>query len=91
MSIEQTGFEPELHHDVVFRPVGEEGVVIDQRKPEVIVVNALGLRVLQLLKEDISLAGLLKSLEDEYEAPAEEIRADVARFLDELRERGMLA
>ena len=79
-----------LHPDVVFRAVGDEGVVVDQRRPEVMVVNRLALRVLQLIRETGSRSAVLAALESEYPVEPAVIEADMDGFLDDLRRRGLI-
>ncbi|WP_295393057.1 PqqD family protein [uncultured Thiodictyon sp.] len=79
-----------LHPDLVFRAAGDEGVAVDQRKSEILVVNGLGLRVMQLVRAHGSRQAVLTALLAEYEAPAERIAADLDAFLDEMRQRDLL-
>ena len=79
-----------LHPDVVFRAVGDEGVVVDQRRPEVMVVNHLALRVLQLIRETGSRGAVLAALASEYPVDPAVIAADMDRFLEDLRGRDLL-
>jgi hypothetical protein len=79
-----------LHPDVVFRAVGDEGVVVDQRRPEVMVVNHLALRVLQLIQETGSRDAVLAALESEYQVEPTVIAADMDHFLADLRGRGLV-
>ncbi len=79
-----------LHPDVVFRAVGDEGVVVDQRRPEVMVVNRLALRVLQLIRETGSRGAVLAALASEYPVEPAIIEADMDGFLDDLRRRGLI-
>lgn len=79
-----------LHPDVVFRAVGDEGVVVDQRRPEVMVVNHLALRVLQLIRETGSRAAVLATLESEYPVEPTIIAADMDHFLADLHGRGLI-
>lgn len=80
----------ELDADILFRAVGEEGVVVDQRGPSVLVVNAVALRVLELLRGGASETAIAAQLADEFDAEPQQIAADVRQFLDELKTRAML-
>ncbi|BAO43702.1 PqqD family protein [Thiolapillus brandeum] len=80
-----------LHPDILFRAVPPEGVLVDQRVPSVMVVNATGLRMLEMIREKGSRKAVILALADEYEALAETISADVDAFLDDLRSRDMLS
>ena len=80
----------ELDADIRFRAVGEEGVVVDQRSSSVLVVNAVALRVMELLREGFSAGAISKRLADEFDAEPQTISDDVGRFLDELRRRRLV-
>lgn len=102
-----------LASDVRFRVVGGEGVVVLQEAAEVLVVNGVAARVLELLDprrepsggsgasgaeqpvegrstEGRSAEELIARLAGEYEAPREEIAADVRGFLAEILEVGVV-
>lgn len=79
-----------LDADVMFRAVGSEGVVVDQRGPTVLVVNAVALRILELIRDNASTATIVTKLSGEFDAGTERIAKDVAEFLDELKKRAML-
>ena len=80
-----------LDDNILFRRVAGEGVVVDQRRAEVIVVNEVGLRVLELLREKVSLEDIVAKVSDEFDAQPETVEADVLRFIDQIAERGMTA
>lgn len=79
-----------LHDDVLFRAVGEEGVVVDQRGPTVLVVNAVALRVLELLRGGVVVSEIAHHLAEEFDAEKKHITLDVEVFLEQLKERGLL-
>jgi hypothetical protein len=79
-----------LDADVLFRAVGSEGVVVDQRVPAVLVVNAVALRVLEMLRANTGKAALIAALAEEFDAAPERIETDVEQFLAELKKREML-
>lgn len=79
-----------LDADVMFRAVGSEGVVVDQRGPSVLVVNAVALRILELIRDRASNATIVTTLCGEFDAGAERIAEDVAIFLAELKKRAIL-
>lgn len=82
--------QPQLDADILFRAVGDEGVVVDQRGPSVLVVNAVALRMLELLRAQFSVSAMVMQLAEEFDAGEERIAADVGEFLRELQQRGML-
>jgi Coenzyme PQQ synthesis protein D (PqqD) len=76
--------------EVRFRVVGEEGVVVRQDSAEVLAVNDVGASVLSLLDSKRTLAELVQALWDEYAIDRESLRRDVERFLEELRDAGVV-
>lgn len=80
----------ELSPHVRFRAVGDEGVVVQVEQGQVIVTNGVALRTLELIREHGSKAAMLDRLAAEFDVTDEELVADVAAFLQELREHGLL-
>lgn len=79
-----------INPDILFRAVDDEGVVVDQRQPEVMVINRQALQILELIHETGSRKALLDRLAGKYVADQSTIAADVDEFLSELRKREML-
>lgn len=92
-----------LAPDVRFRVVSGEGVVVRQDAGEVLVVNGVAARVLELLDprrakgsgpqpgdRGRSFAELLERLGQEFEATEEEIARDLREFLDEVLAGGVV-
>jgi hypothetical protein len=79
-----------LRPQVRFRAVDEEGVIVHTERSVVIVVNALGLRTLELIREQGSRQAVIERLAAEYDAPETTIAADVDAFLDQMREQQLL-
>jgi len=88
-----------LASDVRFRVVGGEGVVVLQDAGEVLVVNGVAARVLELLdlrreplpgREGRSAEELIARLVEEFDASNEDIERDVRDFLEEIREAGVV-
>ncbi len=79
-----------LHPDILFRAVDDEGVVVDQRQPEVMVVNGQAVEILDLIRQTGSRNAVLNELQQKYDAERAVIAADLDDFLDELRIRKML-
>ncbi len=70
--------------DVRYRTVFDEGIVVRQRAAEVLVVNSVGARILELLREQSNAEDLVTRLSAEFEVERSELEADVRTFLDEL-------
>lgn len=79
-----------LRTDVRYRVVADEAIVIRQRAAEVLVLNEVGARILELLESAPSLDELVRALAAEFEAEPEVLRADAEAFLSELTEAGVL-
>jgi hypothetical protein len=76
--------------DVRFRIVADEGVVIRQQAAEVLVVNEVGARILQLLDGKRSLAQVRACLAAEFAAEPAELERDVAAYVDALIAAGVV-
>ncbi|MEM1247885.1 MAG: PqqD family protein [Acidobacteriota bacterium] len=79
-----------LRRDVRFRVVGDEAIVIRQQAAEVLVLNEVGARILQLLEGEPNLDELVDSLAQEFEAERSQLQADAVAFVAELVEAGVL-
>jgi hypothetical protein len=76
--------------DVRFRRVADEGIVLRQTQGEVLVLNGVGLRVLELAGSGAAMADLLASMTAEYQVEMAELQTDVSGFLQELVGSGVL-
>lgn len=76
--------------DVRFRAVLDEGVVIRQGVGEVLVVNAVGARILALIGEGLDLHRIVEALVGEFVVEEEELKKDVLFFTSELERAGVL-
>lgn len=79
-----------LRGDVRYRIIDGEAVVIRQDDAEVVVLNGVGARVLDLLHSGKPLPALLEIMSGEYEVPREELEQDVIGFLEELLAAGVI-
>ena len=68
--------------DVRFRPVFDEGVVIRQRAAEVLVLNEVGTRILELLSDELTLTEITERLATEFDAPASVSRLSLNSHAD---------
>jgi len=76
--------------DVRFRAVGGEGVVVRQDAAEVMVLNGVAVRVLELLDGVRSVTVLLDDLEREYEVERADLEREVTAYLGELLDAGVI-
>ncbi len=79
-----------LRSQVRFRAIDEEGVIVHTERGVVIVINALGLRTLELIREQGSRRAVIAQLAAEYDASDTTIATDVDAFLDQMREQQLL-
>ena len=70
--------------DVRYRVIDDEAVVVRQREGDVLVLNDVAARVLQLVGEGLSSSEIGDRLAGEYDAPDAAIRQDVEAFFGEL-------
>lgn len=73
-----------------YRVLGTEAVVVRQNAAEVLALNELGARVLELVDATTSIDGLVDILESEYDVARETLALDVSEFLSELTRLGVV-
>lgn len=76
----------ELDDQFIAIPVSEKG----QTYSGVIKLNDTGAFILKLLKEEVSEEDIVHAISEEYDAPKEQISADVHQFVDAFRMKGFL-
>lgn len=76
--------------DVRFRHIGGEAVVVRQDAPEVLVLNPVGARVLELLAGGEPLGAVGARLAAEFAVAPAEAEADARAFAAELASAGVL-
>jgi hypothetical protein len=70
--------------DVLFRLLGDEGVLVNLRTEQYLGVNAVGARMWELLSTSASIQTALDQLVQEYEVEPARLRADLIEFIDSL-------
>lgn len=70
--------------------VGDEGIVLRQRDAEVMVLNEVGARVLELACAKKTMSEITAQLLAEYQVEQSVLEADVARYVDELLACGVV-
>ena len=69
-----------------YRAVGDEGVLVHLENARVLVVNEVGLHIVQALgQQALTVAELADAVARAFEVDAAAARADVIAFLDQLR------
>jgi hypothetical protein len=74
-----------------FQTLEEETIVVDPKTREVHLLNDTAARVWELLAAARSVDELTAALGEEYDAPADELRAGVEELLRGLADKGLLA
>lgn len=68
-----------------YRTVGDEGVLVHLENGRVLVVNEVGMHCVQALaRRAMTVPDLVASVVEAFDVDAEQARADVEAFLDEL-------
>jgi len=76
--------------DVRYRILDGEAVVIRQGAAEVLGLDPVGSRILELLEGERTLEEVVDLLEEEFDAARAELERDAAAFLGELAEAGVI-
>ena len=76
--------------DVRFRKVAGEGVIVKQSSAEVIAVNEVGARILQLVEKPKAVDAIVDTMVAEFDVERSRLREDVLSFLAELLEAGVV-
>ena len=86
MGKSRIGLSPTVRH----RAVGEDGVLVHLESGRVIVVNEVGLYIIQLLVKSMSSQELVDSIVAEFEVSNEQAQIDLDTFLEELNDEQIL-
>lgn len=73
-----------------FRAVGEDGVLVHLESGRVVVVNEVGLHIVQQLNESRTRSELTSSIESEFEVSTTQAETDLDAFLAELDQEKIL-
>ena len=76
--------------DVRFRLVGGEAVILRQTDGEVLVLNPVGSRLLELVDGKRSVGELIDQMLEEFEVDCDSLAQDVDAFIGELTDAGVL-
>jgi hypothetical protein len=76
--------------DVLFRQLGGEAVLLNLATGSYFGLNEVGARIWALLGAGETLRASLATLSAEYDASAEQLRADLLALVDELVANGLL-
>ncbi len=73
-----------------YRIIDNEGVVILQEAGEVLILNEVGTRILELAEDPITVHQIMDQLHSEFEVSRSLLETEVRAFLDRLLEIGVL-
>jgi hypothetical protein len=73
-----------------WRKIGEETVVLNQESAEVLVVNEMGARVLELVAGRHSVKEMVETLSSVYLVEPDVLERDINEYLDELGSAGIV-
>lgn len=79
-----------LPTDLRFRRVLDEGVLILQEAREVLALNLVGVRILELVRDGLDTPEIIDRLASEFDVGADVLAGDVGTFLAELAAVGVL-
>lgn len=74
-----------------YRAVGEDGVLVHLDSGRVIVVNDVGLHIIEQLTQPMTERALIDAIIAEFSVTAADAERDLACFLEELRAEQLLA
>ncbi len=83
-------FEAKISPDVLFRELAGEAVLLDLKSQRYFGLDPVGTRIWQLLDERGRTEGVLQAMLDEFEVEEADLRRDIADFLRELEEAGLI-
>lgn len=73
-----------------FQILGGEAVIVVPARREIHRLNEVGTFLWQTLEKEHSVDDLAERVAEEFEIEADQAREDVARFLSEMKERGLV-
>ena len=76
--------------DIRFRMVGDQAVIVRQSGAEVLALNRVGARVLELIDAEKSLSQVIDDMLSEYDAERTQLEKEVSQFVEELSDSGVL-
>ena len=80
-----------LSADVRYRVISDEAVLVRQQAGEVLALNEVGTRVVELLDGRRQVGEIVNALVDELEVERSTLEKDVLEFLQELVDTGIVA
>ncbi len=69
----------------------DEGILLDPETRRVLVINEVGGKIWSLIDGRRTVAQIVDGILQEYEAPREQVEADVIAFLEQMMEYGLVS
>lgn len=79
-----------LADNLAVADLGEEAVVLDPTSGNYYGLNEVAARILELAQQPTTLSKIVDQLLEEYDVKRERLAADVAMFIGDLEQRGLL-
>ena len=79
-----------INNNVLLRQVDDAAVIINLAQPTYFSLNAVGLRMVQVLTESASIEEAYNLLNDEYEVMSETLMADLLELVQELYQHDLI-
>lgn len=76
--------------DVRYRVVDDQAVIIVQKAGEAVVLNEMGTRILELIRQQASVKVIVSELSAEFDADKAQIRSDVLAYVADLVDAGVV-
>lgn len=80
----------QLDSRVRYRAVGDEGVLVHLDSGRVIVINEVGLHLVQLLERPVTPEALTQSVAQSFAVSPDQARADIATYLEAMAAEQLL-
>lgn len=76
--------------DVIYRDIGGEAVLLNLKTGKYYGLNAVGLRIWQLVLENGDLEEVARVMLDEFDVSFDQLQFDINRLVSSLEENGLL-
>ena len=80
----------EKSDNILFRIVDDEAIIVHIDSNEVLVLNEVGARVVEIMENPTSVVDLLAQLIEEFDVEMERLEADIFKHLEELLTENVL-
>ncbi|MFO7536624.1 MAG: PqqD family protein [Chloroflexota bacterium] len=90
MSSQISSLKPTVTNEIIWRQLDDNAVIVSPQTGEVRVLNEVGTLIWQMLTDRHSVADIVNHLANNYQVTPQQAQQDVALFLQELHERGLV-